>query len=75
MNDELNVLLKETTINKEKHVQLEEKTEGNKIEEQPCNSDIIKKILITKKQTINEDEDNQDVVIEICRNIQAIIEY
>jgi len=24
---------------------------------------------------INEDEDDQDIVIEICRNIQDIVEY
>jgi len=58
MNKETNIQLEEKTINEEINVQPEETTKGNELEEQTSNSNTIKKILITKKQTINKDEND-----------------
>jgi len=33
------------------------------------------KLLVTKRKEITDEEDDQDVVIETLRNIQAIVEY
>ena len=33
------------------------------------------KLLISKRKEITEDEDDQDVVLEMLRSVQAIVEY
>ena len=58
VHKEHNVQHEQTTKTVDKNALPEDTTKDNKIEEETTDSDTIKNILITKKQTITEEEDN-----------------
>ena len=63
------------TMNEESNVGLVTEPEENIKDTDIDASGKLIKLLVTKKKTITEDKDDQDIVIEALRNIQVMVEY